>query len=534
MASIIIASFNPNSYINPNMYRVNAKGEWNEWAYGSVLDIPNNSTIEFIFIVKQGFKFKPTFNFRVEEGETTILSFNTETTPENFHFHNSLLYFKIDTVNSDLVIRGDRDWVMSDKSFPYAEYDENTNRIEEFLPTIEDDPDPEPEPEPEPDPDPDPDPDPEPEPEPESNIVLNVANATLTGVDVITSDTDVIQITADDGFKIDEGVKLVGKGSLGGGNNSTLFYDYWTDDRGEVREYTKPIFNEDRTVLTMQLSDFTGWAIPSWSAPYNSYTFTGSTSESSAPTPPTPVLDNSDFMQILKPTDEEIRKLMYSRYDDIYKPVFDIAGVKYPPLQIGNFIYKAYNIDIPLIDDDVINRPVYMGLINTGYEMDMLNYTVLKIDLGSIIIPDLKTINNIVNDVDLRLYLPYLKNYFTLDRKYNNEVINIMLHVNLLEGKGIYNLIVNDLVVESIDVDIGNSIPIYFKQDLQLENETNYKERIISTPYLQLFTKRVEPIKLNNFTDLVKHNDNINLVGEINSTDKQEIKSLISQGVIIK
>lgn len=363
-----------------------------------------------------------------------------------------------------------------------------------------------------------------------SNIILNIPNTTNTGVDNITSDTDILEFTADVGFKFDEGIVLKGDDGYGAGNTATLFYNHWTDRYSNVKEYTTPIFNEDRTVLTMQLKDFTGWKISRWMTPYESYTFTGTTSESSAPIP---VLDNSDFMQILKPTDEEIRKLMYTRYDDIYQPKIDISGITYPPLMIGNFVYKAYNIDIPLIDD-VVNRTVYFGLIDTTYKMNMLNYTVLKVDLGKITIPDLKTINNNINDIDLRLYLPYLKNYFSLDRKYNNEVINIMLHVNLLEGKGIYNLIVNDLVVESIDVDVGNSIPIYFKQDLQLENETNYKERQISVPYIQLFTKKVEPIKLNNFTDLIKHNDNINLVGEINSTDKQEIKSLISQGIIIK
>lgn len=357
------------------------------------------------------------------------------------------------------------------------------------------------------------------------NITFNLTNATNTGVDNITKNTDIIQITADDGFKIAENVVITFDDGWGGTDKVTLLYAGYLDMRDDFNEYETPIFNEDKTVLTFTLKDISMMAI---SDAY--YVLTVDTVEG---IPDIPVLDNSDFMQLLKPTDEEIRKLMYSRYDDIYQPIIDISGTTYPPLQIGDFIYKAYNIDIPLIDD-VITRPVYMGLIDTTYVMDMLNYTVLKIDLGVLTIPDLKTINNIITDIDLRLYLPYLKNYFSLDRKYNNEVINIILHVNLLEGKGIYNLIVNDLVVENIDVDIGNSIPIYFKQDLQLENETKYKERIISTPYLQLFTKKVEPIKLNNFTDIVKHNDNINLVGKINSADKQEIKSLISQGIIIK
>lgn len=361
-----------------------------------------------------------------------------------------------------------------------------------------------------------------------SNIVFNLTNAINTGVDNITSNSDVIQITADDGFKIAENVIITTDDGFGGGDKNTLLYNGYLDGSERFKEYETPIFNDEKTVLTFTLKNV-GFRY----SEYDNYTLTVDTVEVIPDIPDIPVLDNSDFMQILKPTDEEIRKLMYSRYDDIYQPKNDISGIIYPPLQIGNFIYKAYNIDIPLIDD-VINRNVFMGLIDTKYKMDMLNYTVLKIDLGNITIPDLKTINNIINDIELRLYLPYLKNYFQLDRKYNNEVINIMLHVNLLEGKGVYNLLVNDLVVENIDIDIGNSIPIYFKQDLQLENETNYKERIISTPYLQLFTKKVEPIKLNNFTDIVKHNDNINLVGKINSTDKQEIKSLISQGIIIK
>ncbi len=360
-----------------------------------------------------------------------------------------------------------------------------------------------------------------------SNITFNLTNATNTGVENITSITDIIQITADDGFKIAEGVTLTADDGWGGGDKQILLYDGYLDNKNEFKGYETPIFNDDKTVLTFTLEDLN---YKQYELDIYDFILTVDTVESGSDIP---VLDNSDFMQILKPTDEEIRKLMYTRYDDIYQPKIDFTGITYPPLMIGNFVYKAYNIDIPLIDD-VVNRTVYFGLIDTTYKMDMLNYTVLKVDLGKITIPDLKTINNNINDIDLRLYLPYLKNYFPLDRKYNNEVINIMLHVNLLEGKGIYNLIVNDLVVESIDVDIGNSIPIYFKQDLQMDNETNYKERIISTPYLQIFTKKVEPIKVNNFSGLVKHNDNINLVGEINSTDKQEIKSLISQGIIIK
>ena len=358
-----------------------------------------------------------------------------------------------------------------------------------------------------------------------SNITFNLTHAANTGVDNITSNTDIIQITADDGFKIAENVAFSADDGYGGGSSVTLLYEGYLNKYNDFIAYETPIFNDEKTVLTFTLED-----ISIYHNSYFQYVLTVDTVEGGIDTP---ILDNSDFMQILKPTDEEIRKLMYSRYDDIYQPKIDSSGITYPPLMIENFIYKAYNIDIPLIDD-VTNRTVYFGLIDTTYKMDMLNYTVLKVDLGKITIPDLKTINNIVNDIDLRLYLPYLKNYFPLDRKYSDEVINIMLHVNLLEGKGIYNLIVNDLVVENIDVDIGNLIPIYFKQDLQLENETNYKERIISTPYLQLFTKKVEPIKLNNFTGLVKHNDNINLVGKINSTDKQEIKLLISQGIIIK
>lgn len=358
-----------------------------------------------------------------------------------------------------------------------------------------------------------------------SNITFNLTNATNTGVDNITTDTDIIQITAYDGFKIAEGAILNSDDGFGGVITVKFLYDGYENDYGSFKKYPNPIFNEDKTVLTFTLKDI---ELSYYS--YYSYTLTVDTVEIGSNSP---VLDTSDFMQILKPTDQEIRKLIYSRYDDIYRPITSEGGTIYPPLQIGDFIYKAYSIDIPLIDD-VVNKTVYFGLIDTGYQMDMLNYTVLKVDLGKIIVPDLKTINNNINDIDLRLYLPYLKNYIPLDRKYNNEVINIMLHVNLLEGKGIYNLIVNDLIVECIDVDIGNSIPIFFKQDLQLENETNYKERIISTPYLQIYTKKVEPIKLNTFTGLVKHNDNINLVGKINSTDKQEIKSLINQGIIIK
>lgn len=360
-----------------------------------------------------------------------------------------------------------------------------------------------------------------------SNITFNLTNATNTGVDNITSVTDIIQITANDGFKIAEGVTLTADDGYGGGGTLTFLYDGYLDYSNNFKEYKTPIFNEDRTVLTFTLADFN---FDDFDLYIFEFVLTVDTVESGSDIP---VLDNSDFMQILKPTDEEIRKLIYSRYDDIYQPYIDIAGIKYPPLKIGDFVYKAYNIDIPLIDD-VVNKTVYFGLIDTGYQMNMFNYTVLKVDLGKIQIPDLKTINNNINDIDLRLYLPYLKNYVPLDRKYNNEEINIKLHVNLLEGKGVYNLIVNDLVVECIDVDIGNLIPLSFKQDLQLENETNYKERIISTPYLQIYTKKVEPIKVNNFTGLVKHNDNINLVGKMNSADKQEIKSLISQGIIIK
>lgn len=360
-----------------------------------------------------------------------------------------------------------------------------------------------------------------------SNITFNLNNATNTGVDNITSNTDIIQITADDGFKIAEGVKLTVEDGYGGGYKITLLYDGYLNTYGNFREYERPIFNEDKTVLTFTLRDL---KISYFD--YYHFILTVDTVESGTDID-IPVLDNSDFMQILKPTDEEIRKLIYSRYDDIYQPTNDISGIKYPPLKIGDFIYKAYNIDIPLIDD-VVNRTVYFGLIDTGYKMDMLNYTVLKVDLGKIEIPDLKTINNNINDIELRLYLPYLKNYVPLDRKYNNEVLNIKLHVNLLEGKGVYNLIVNNLVVECIDVEVGNLIPIYFKQDLQLENETRYKERIISTPYLQIYTKNVEPIKLKKFNGLVKHSDNINLIGKMNSADKQEIKNLINQGIIIK
>lgn len=363
-----------------------------------------------------------------------------------------------------------------------------------------------------------------------SKITFNLTNATNTGVDKITSVTDVIQITANKGYKIAEGVTLTADDGYGGGGTLTFLYNGYLDFYDDFKEYKKSIFNEDKTVLTFTLEDFN---FRQYELDFYNFILTVNAVESGESGSDIPVLDNSNFMQILKPTDEDLKKLIYSKYDDIYNPVMGENGIIYPPLQIDKFIYKAYNIDIPLIDD-VVNRTVYFGLINTGYKMDMLNYTVLKVDLGKIKVPDLKTINNNIYDIDLRLYLPYLKNYITLDRKYNNEEINIMLHVNLLEGKGVYNLIVNDLVVECIDVDIGNLIPITFKQDLQLENETRYKERIISTPYLQIYTKKVESIKLNNFTGLIKHSDNINLVGKMNSTDKQEIKNLISQGIIIK
>lgn len=362
-----------------------------------------------------------------------------------------------------------------------------------------------------------------------SNITFNLTNAKNTGVDAIKSINDIIQITANEGFKIEEGATLTADDGYGGEKRLTLFYNGYLDDNN-FKEYKQPIFNEDRTILTFTLADLN---FKKYELDFYKFVLTVNAVKSGESGPDIPDLNSSNFIQIIKLTDEELRKLIYSRYDDIYNPVMGETGITYPPLQIGNFIYKAYNIDIPLIDD-VDNKTVYFGLINTGYKMDMLNYTVLKVDLGKIKVPDLKTINNNIYDIELRLYLPYLKNYITLDRKYNNEEINIMLHVNLLEGNGVYNLIVNNLVVECIDVDIGNSIPIYFKQDLQLENETRYKERIISTPYLQIYTKRVEPIKVNNFKGLVKHSDNIDLVGKMNSADKQEIKSLISQGIIIK
>lgn len=362
------------------------------------------------------------------------------------------------------------------------------------------------------------------------SIILNIPSSTITGVPVVTSDTDIIEITADDGFIFNEGVLIETDDGYGGGSKATLMYDGYLTTYDDFEPYIINPFNEDKTVISMKLEDFKYIAIGRWGSPAESYTFTGSTVEGGGSEP---VFDNANFVQIIKPSDAEIRKLIYSRYDDIYKPTLSETGVTYPPLSIGDFIYKAYNIDIP-IPDDVTNNKVYFGLIDTGYNMDMLNFTVLKIDLGIITIPDLKTINNIINDIEIRLFLPYVKNFTPLDRKYNNQDIEIKLHVNLLEGKGVYNLLVNDLIVESIDVEIGNNIPISFKQDLQLDVETKYKERQISVPYIQLFTKKVEPIKLNNFTDLIKHNDNINLVGEINSQDKDRIKSLINQGIIIK
>lgn len=336
------------------------------------------------------------------------------------------------------------------------------------------------------------------------------------------------------------------------------FIDLYKDDVVKFKANNKYLFNSP-----ILLSNIIGENIPiSFSSGYYNQTFTEcivtgeyllnsnydlndrifiKAEEMREPEPTDPPEDiENDYISIYTPTQKQLSdlsKLLYEiRNGETSTQFLDInayiKGLYILPFNIDSYISEhEFKMQIGSLALDVYSRDV--------------NKSSITIDLGEIEIPLIY--NNAFDymDTECYLYLPYSKKV-NLDVSYVvGQTIRIEYIINLYNRETTINAYstITGHVVYTETVDIGYDIPYVQQTNFDMLQKFNYNglnkyaypyiELVRKVPYEQKFIYSEEHTKLIGKIGYYEV-DNIQLNTKATSQEQDEIKRLISQGIIIK
>ena len=243
------------------------------------------------------------------------------------------------------------------------------------------------------------------------------------------------------------------------------------------------------------------------------------------------------FVHLYKTTDDELSALAKARFKNVSGNTVDY----------GQYISALYRIPVDLsgISGDTSN--IMLGQYDSEVASTLLNQYLIDIDGGAITIPE--KFNNAYDylTTECILHLPFLDEVWLSPQYVVNQTINIRYKLDLYSGTltaSIYSSYLNSIVANSSGIVVTN-IPFMQNQTDSVVNSlskvftnlipTAFMEVTRNIPYdnVNVFGKEcVDFDMIGNKTGYLKC-DNVALVTKATKNEKDEIMSLLKDGIML-
>ena len=243
------------------------------------------------------------------------------------------------------------------------------------------------------------------------------------------------------------------------------------------------------------------------------------------------------FVHLYKTTDDELSALAKARFKNVSGNTVDY----------GQYISALYRIPVDLsgISGDTSN--IMLGQYDSEVASTLLNQYLIDIDGGAITIPE--KFNNAYDylTTECILHLPFLDEVWLSPQYVVNQTINIRYKLDLYSGTltaSIYSSYLNSIVANSSGIIVTN-IPFMQNQTDSVVNSlskvltnlipTAFMEVTRNIPYdnVNVFGKEcVDFDMIGNKTGYLKC-DNVALVTKATKNEKDEIMSLLKDGIML-
>ena len=245
----------------------------------------------------------------------------------------------------------------------------------------------------------------------------------------------------------------------------------------------------------------------------------------------------TSFVHLYKTNDNELSALAKARFKDVSGNTVDY----------GQYISALYHIpvDLTAISGDTSN--IMLGQYDSMVASTLLNQYLVDIDGGTITIPE--KFHNAYDYLtpECILHLPFLDEINLPAHYVVNQTINIKYKLDLYSGTltaNIYSSYLNSIVANTSGVIVTN-IPFIQKQiDNVVNSLTNVFTNLIPTAFMEV-TRNIPYDNVNVFGkecvdfDMIGNKagylkcDNVSLVTKATKNEKDEIVSLLKDGIIL-
>ena len=245
----------------------------------------------------------------------------------------------------------------------------------------------------------------------------------------------------------------------------------------------------------------------------------------------------TSFVHLYKTNDNELSALAKARFKDVSGNTVDY----------GQYISTLYRIPIDLSNITGDTSNIMLGQYDSMVASTLLNQYLLDIDGGAITIPE--KFHNAYDylNTECILHLPFLDDINLPPHYVVKQTINIKYKLDLYSGTltaSIYSSYLNSIVANTSGIIVTN-IPFIQKQTDNVVNEltkvftnlipTAFMEVTRNIPYdsINVFGKEcVDYDMIGNKTGYLKC-DNVALVSKATKNEKDEIMSLLKDGIIL-
>ena len=245
----------------------------------------------------------------------------------------------------------------------------------------------------------------------------------------------------------------------------------------------------------------------------------------------------TSFVHLYKTNDNELSALAKARFKDVSGNTVDY----------GQYISALYRIPVDLSNITGDTSNIMLGQYDSMVASTLLNQYLLDIDGGTITIPEKFSNAYDYLTTECILHLPFLDEINLPPHYVVNQTINIKYKLDLYSGiltASIYSSYLNSIVANTSGVIVTN-IPFIQKQTDNVVNSltkvftnlipTAFMEVTRNIPYdnVNVFGKEcVDFDMIGNKTGYLKC-DNVALVTKATKNEKDEIMSLLKDGIIL-
>ena len=245
----------------------------------------------------------------------------------------------------------------------------------------------------------------------------------------------------------------------------------------------------------------------------------------------------TSFVHLYKTNDNELSALAKARFKDVSGNTVDY----------GQYISALYRIPVDLSNITGDTSNIMLGQYDSMVASTLLNQYLLDIDGGAITIPE--KFHNAYDylTTECILHLPFLDEINLPPHYVVNQTINIKYKLDLYSGiltASIYSSYLNSIVANTSGIIVTN-IPFIQKQTDNVVNSltkvftnlipTAFMEVTRNIPYdnVNIYGKEcVDFDMIGNKTGYLKC-DNVSLVSKATKNEKDEILSLLKDGIIL-